>query len=162
MWLHLLQFCISNQTLNLAEDANNKPWRPIPSGRISFSAARRLRWMLVGVCIVYSATCNVLPMGLTLLAATIMYNEMHLSSHWFSRNALNAIGYASFSIGAANAGCTGTRPVPPAHRSITLTSLLSLLYSLLLPLLPDGCGTEQQRAASPPQRRSSRRCSSAS
>ncbi|KAI0752518.1 UbiA prenyltransferase family [Daedaleopsis nitida] len=126
VWLHLLQFCISNQTLNLAEDANNKPWRPIPAGRISVRAARWLRWMLVGVCIVYSATCNVLPMGLILLAATIAYNELHLSSHWFSRNALNAIGYASFSIGAANAGCTVTSCVAAAA-SLIAQVLISLV-----------------------------------
>ncbi len=115
---------MSNQTLSIEEDANNKPWRPIPSGRISFEAARRLRWMLVGVCIVYSATCNVLPMGLTLLAATVIYNELHYSSHWFSRNALNAIGYASFSIGAANAGCTGTRAVILRIHQHTYTNVL--------------------------------------
>ncbi|KIM78588.1 hypothetical protein PILCRDRAFT_11056 [Piloderma croceum F 1598] len=32
VWLHLLQFDVSNQYLDPTEDALNKPDRPIPSG----------------------------------------------------------------------------------------------------------------------------------
>ena len=107
VWLHLLQFCVSNQSVEPDEDSKNKPWRPIPAGNISLHAARRLRWLLLAACLAYSAETGVLVAGATLSFATWAHNEANLGSHWLSRNALNAIGYASFSIGASNAGCAG-------------------------------------------------------
>ncbi|KAI0065532.1 hypothetical protein BV25DRAFT_1798511, partial [Artomyces pyxidatus] len=53
-WLHLLQFCVSNQSANPEEDALNKPWRPIPSRRISVSATHVLRWVLLPICFALS------------------------------------------------------------------------------------------------------------
>ncbi|KAM5546000.1 hypothetical protein V8D89_000126 [Ganoderma adspersum] len=106
VWLHLLQFCVSNQSLETDEDCKNKPWRPIPAGNISLHAARRLRWLLLAACLAYSAHTGVLLAGAVLSFATWAHNEANLGSHWLTRNALNAIGYASFSIGASNTGCT--------------------------------------------------------
>ena len=108
VFLHLLQFCVSNQTFNPEEDSQNKPWRPIPSGRISLQAALRLRWTLLVVCILYSANCGVLVEGVILSVATIAYNELDLGSHWLMRNVLNAIGHACFIIGSTNVARVGT------------------------------------------------------
>ena len=105
--LHLLQFCVSNQTIDPDEDLQNKPWRPIPSGRISVRAAIYLRWTLFVVCLLFSTSCGVLYAGAALSIATIAHNELRLGSHWLARNGLNAVGYASFSVGATNAGCPG-------------------------------------------------------
>jgi 4-hydroxybenzoate polyprenyltransferase len=44
LWLIILQFCLQNQcsTGSPEEDALNKPWRPIPSQRISLGNAKKL------------------------------------------------------------------------------------------------------------------------
>ncbi|RYN15692.1 hypothetical protein AA0115_g12871 [Alternaria tenuissima] len=44
LWLIILQFCLQNQCSKGAgeEDAKNKPWRPIPSKRITPADAKRL------------------------------------------------------------------------------------------------------------------------
>jgi 4-hydroxybenzoate polyprenyltransferase len=44
LWLLTLQFCVHNQTAagSKEEDAINKPWRPIPSQRITQAQARNL------------------------------------------------------------------------------------------------------------------------
>jgi 4-hydroxybenzoate polyprenyltransferase len=44
LWLIILQFCLQNQcgTGSPEEDAINKPWRPIPSQRISLENAKKL------------------------------------------------------------------------------------------------------------------------
>ena len=115
VFLHLLQFCVSNQTVDPTEDVENKPWRPIPSGRISLASARRVRWMLFAVCLAHSArSATLLCAGVALSAATIVHNELKLGGHWILRNVLNAVGYATFCIGATNAGCpcTSSRHTP--------------------------------------------------
>lgn len=54
-WTHQLMCNVSNQARSCDEDAINKPWRPLSSGRITERHARILRWMLVLVCVTISA-----------------------------------------------------------------------------------------------------------
>ena len=100
-WLHLLQFCVSNQSLNPEEDTLNKPWRPIPSGIVSVANARILRWILLPICLSLSISLEAHWQGICLAIGFIVHNEMHLHSHWLMRNACNAWGYASFNAGAS-------------------------------------------------------------
>jgi hypothetical protein len=99
-WLHLLQFCVSNQSLDPEEDSSNKPWRPIPSGLISVDAARSLRWMLMPLCLSVSVRLEAYWQGISLALAFLAHNEFGLHSHLFLRNICNAWGYASFNAGA--------------------------------------------------------------
>ena len=99
-WLHLLQFCVSNQSLDPDEDSSNKPWRPIPSGLISVDAARHLRWMLLPLCLSVSVRLEAYWQGISLALAFLAHNEFGLHSHLFMRNICNAWGYASFNAGA--------------------------------------------------------------
>ena len=99
-WLFLLQFCISNQSLSIDEDSRNKPWRPIPSRRITIFHSLILRRTLLPVCIVISALNNIAAVGIVLTLGILLHNELRLDSHWFTRNVLNALGYAVFDAGA--------------------------------------------------------------
>jgi len=99
-WLHLLQLCVSNQSLEPEEDASNKPWRPIPSGLISVAGARCLRWILLPLCLSLSVYLEVHWQGISLALAFLVYGELHLHSHWIMRNVCNTWGYASFNAGA--------------------------------------------------------------
>lgn len=101
IWLHLLQFDVSNQTINLEEDAENKPDRPIPSGRITLQNAIRLRWGLVPVCWAVSLLFGVeiLRVSVVLVAMTVLYNELGLESNWYTKNFMTAVGFASFQAG---------------------------------------------------------------
>lgn len=105
--LHLLQFCVSNQSVGVEEDRRNKPWRPIPAGHISVAAAQSLRWTLSIPCLLISLYLGVITPGATLILATFAHNELQLGSSWFLRNALNAVGYAAFNVGAARVGYAG-------------------------------------------------------
>ncbi|KAF9445166.1 hypothetical protein P691DRAFT_806118 [Macrolepiota fuliginosa MF-IS2] len=106
LWLHLLQFTTSNQTCSLtavSEDADNKPDRPIPSGRVTLRNARILRWSLVPICLLISRQFSraVLGASMAIIAITTWYNEFGGSSnHWIIRNWLNGIGFGAFDIGA--------------------------------------------------------------
>ncbi|OBZ71461.1 hypothetical protein A0H81_08918 [Grifola frondosa] len=105
VWFNLLQFCVSNQSLSPAEDAANKPWRPIPAHRITVTTARRLRWMLLFVCILLSFYFRIATPGIALAIVIWANNELYFDSHWVTRNACNALGYAAFNSGATYVHC---------------------------------------------------------
>ncbi|KAJ7756756.1 UbiA prenyltransferase family-domain-containing protein [Mycena maculata] len=103
IWLHLLQFDVSNQTLQPEEDAMNKQDRPLPSKRISLSQAVILRWVLIPMCGALSVCYSVETVyaSIALVMLTIIYNELEAhSGHWLVRNTVNAAGFASFEVGA--------------------------------------------------------------
>ena len=100
-WLHLLRGNISNQSLDLGEDASNKPWRPIPLGLISLDRARTLRWILLPSCFFLSVCLEAHWQSISLALAILGYNEFRLHSYWPIRNFYNAWGYASFNAGAS-------------------------------------------------------------
>ena len=99
--MHLLQFCISNQSIHPAEDLRNKPWRPIASKRIAVEHALILRWSLLPLCLLQSYALGVPWQGLSLSFAFVVHNELRLGDHWFLRTLCNVWGYASFNSGAA-------------------------------------------------------------
>ncbi|KAI0033257.1 UbiA prenyltransferase family [Vararia minispora EC-137] len=104
IWLNILHFNISNQTLDPKEDAINKKYRPIPSGRITLSNAILLRWALLPLVLVHSALYSVETVyaSIALAIITFIYDEMHAhAGHWLVRHALNVVGYASFHVGAS-------------------------------------------------------------
>ncbi|EMD36300.1 hypothetical protein CERSUDRAFT_52075, partial [Gelatoporia subvermispora B] len=103
IWLHVLQFDVSNQTLKPEEDEHNKCDRPLPSRRITLEAAYVLRWTLVPICWLWSAMYSVrtLYSSIALVALTILYNECGAhAAHWVLRNCVNAAGFAAFEFGA--------------------------------------------------------------
>ena len=103
VWFHVLQFDVSNQTLDPEEDEHNKKDRPLPSKRISLSNAVILRWALVPACWTLSACYSVetLVASIALVFLTVVYDEFGAhSGHWIVRNVVNALGFAAFETGA--------------------------------------------------------------
>ncbi|KAH8110330.1 UbiA prenyltransferase family-domain-containing protein [Phellopilus nigrolimitatus] len=103
IWLHLLQFNVSNQSLRPEEDEHNKSWRPIPAKRISHEDALTLRWVLLPLCVALSACYSIETVyaSIALSVFTYVYDDLGFSGgHWFGRNAVNALGVGSFEVGA--------------------------------------------------------------
>ncbi|KAI0428962.1 UbiA prenyltransferase family-domain-containing protein [Xylaria sp. FL1042] len=91
-WLNLLPFNIFNQLSNAAinEDRINKPWRPLPSNRISQKQAASLIWYIGG----FRQSTFLLILG-------IWYNVGGGADNDFlMRNIINAMGILSFGTGA--------------------------------------------------------------
>ncbi|EAT78509.2 hypothetical protein HBH56_193490 [Parastagonospora nodorum] len=90
LWLMILQFCLQNQhhTNSVEEDKINKPWRPIPAGRISQTGALRVLTAVYVLNAVVSWHLSVLP---TYIAWTVLgtaYNDFGGGDHsGLSRNA---------------------------------------------------------------------------
>ncbi|TFK49264.1 hypothetical protein OE88DRAFT_403802 [Heliocybe sulcata] len=131
-WLHLLQFCVSNQTLSVDEDAANKPWRPLPSGRISIATAETLRWWMTPLCIAYSARQGVLLPSIALTVMTYVHNELGFHSGWLGKNVCSALGYMAFEWGAiAIASSSRLLNIPAQHwtnviNAVAISGLLLL------------------------------------
>ncbi|KAJ7730353.1 UbiA prenyltransferase family [Mycena maculata] len=101
-WLHLLQVDVSNQYKSIAEDRVNRPWRPLPGGRISPKSAAIMRWLLVPICILSSVPFGgeVVFSSLSLTALLVAHDEIGLGGHWAGKNIINSFGYLSFELGA--------------------------------------------------------------
>ncbi|EIW54167.1 uncharacterized protein TRAVEDRAFT_132995 [Trametes versicolor FP-101664 SS1] len=103
VWLHVLQFDLSNQCMDPEEDAQNKRDRPLPAKRITLEQARFLRWAIVPVCLRLSALYSpeTVYASIALAFLTLLYNELTAHRrHWVIRNVVNALGFASFEVGA--------------------------------------------------------------
>ncbi|KAF2743542.1 hypothetical protein M011DRAFT_218660 [Sporormia fimetaria CBS 119925] len=104
LWVLVLQFCLHNQrhTHSIEEDLLNKPWRVLPSGRISQKQANTIllfTYVLGGVPLsIYLGTTNIFAVYTIL---TLAYNEWGGSDALgFIRNGLCAGGYVCYFAGA--------------------------------------------------------------
>lgn len=107
VWLHLLQFCVSNQVLSVDEDRENKPWRPLPARRISIRTTRWMRWFLFYTCLLLSFKQDCLIAGTCLTMGIYLNNDMQLDRHWLPRNLCCGLGYWAFNHGATLVACDG-------------------------------------------------------
>lgn len=103
VWINLLPFAIDNQRQPAAilEDSHNKPWRPMPSGRMTEAQAKVVMLGFYPLAICASLQLGGLKQCLTLIVLGYGYNDLNLADwHWASRNAINALGFCSFASGA--------------------------------------------------------------
>jgi 4-hydroxybenzoate polyprenyltransferase len=77
-WLNLLVFNIANQRLpdSITEDKVNKPWRPIPSSRLSSDEARRFLLLVVPCNLIMISCIGAFDDALLMLTLTWMYNDL--------------------------------------------------------------------------------------
>lgn len=102
IWIHLLLCNVSNQARSKEEDAVNRPWRPLPSGRINQSQAIILRYWTVVICVLWSSSygLDLIAVTIALIATTWLYDEGGASKTALGKNFCNVAGYVSFELGA--------------------------------------------------------------
>lgn len=108
-WVYLnnLPFASWNQVSACAieEDRINKPWRPIPAGRITAESVGRLIAPGYLVALAYSYYTHTMTPALFLVFLGWCYNGSFVkgSENWALRTLLNAFGFTSFLYGALQA-----------------------------------------------------------
>ncbi|MCJ1246928.1 hypothetical protein MMC30_004139 [Trapelia coarctata] len=105
-FLNLLVFDLANQRLSAAEDTLNKPWRPIPSGRLTPLQMRR--WLLAAAPVLLAVTYALDAWRETalLLVLTWLYNDLGGGDENFVvRNLLLGAAFALYHIGALRVAC---------------------------------------------------------
>ena len=103
VWVNLLPFAIDNQRQpeSIQEDSLNKPWRTMPSRRMSPETAKRLMLVLYPTAIVVSLFLGNLPQCLALICLGCWYNDLRgADASCLIRNLINACGFICFSSGA--------------------------------------------------------------
>ncbi|KAI0186652.1 UbiA prenyltransferase family [Xylaria flabelliformis] len=103
-WVNLLAFTVNNQRYPgaITEDLLNKPWRPIPAGRISSRDAQILGLLTYPLSMWTSFLVGGgLIQSILLAVFGWVYNRPGASSRGFVvRNLLNGLGFTSFASGA--------------------------------------------------------------
>ena len=102
-WLSLLLFDIDNQFQphSIVEDAVNKPWRAIPSQRLTAAQARRLLIVIIPTVFLATLYLGGTREAATLMVMTWMYNDLGGADDGVVvRNLLNAFGYMCYGSGS--------------------------------------------------------------
>ncbi|KAI1452441.1 UbiA prenyltransferase family-domain-containing protein [Annulohypoxylon moriforme] len=104
VWLNVFLFSISNQRSkeSILEDSINKPWRPLPAGKLDTSQARQL--LLLGIPLVFgfcSLCLGAAQETAFCLVLTWMYNDLGgADEHFILRNLINGVAYFFYGSGA--------------------------------------------------------------
>ncbi|RWA03444.1 hypothetical protein EKO27_g11662 [Xylaria grammica] len=98
---NLLLFNIHNQRHPSAmlEDHQNKPWRPLPAGRVSPQMTNRLMFIMYPVVLLISYHWGGMVPCLLEAFSCLWYNEWGGASDPFLKNLLNGVGLACFFAG---------------------------------------------------------------
>jgi 4-hydroxybenzoate polyprenyltransferase len=113
-WLNLLPFNISNQRQAgaIIEDIQNKPWRPVTSGRLTPKQAKYLQLAIYAIAFLVSIIFGGTPQSLVLVLLEYLYNDLEGSERsCVTRNVVNASGFTVYSSGALAVALKGTGPL---------------------------------------------------
>jgi len=103
IWINLLPFAINNQRQPKAieEDKLNKPWRSMPSKRLTPEEAKILMLIAYPAALVLSVYLGATEPSVMLIFFGWVYNELGgADKSPIIRNLINGIGYLSFASGA--------------------------------------------------------------
>ncbi|RZS43033.1 4-hydroxybenzoate polyprenyltransferase [Herbihabitans rhizosphaerae] len=81
-WLFLYVHELPNQIVGAAEDAVNKPNRPIPSGLCTPQQAQRRWYPVVGMYLAVATFLGVLPWAICWIAVVYLYHYTGWHRHW--------------------------------------------------------------------------------
>lgn len=108
VWINVLIFDLANQRLpnSIIEDSINKAWRPIPSGRLSASQARRLLLAVLPIAIPITFYTRGMEETIVMNTLVYMYNDLGgADENFVVRNLINAAGFICYSAGATRVAC---------------------------------------------------------
>ncbi|KAK5993997.1 Diterpene cyclase eriG-like protein [Cladobotryum mycophilum] len=101
-WSNLLSFDLANQRApeSVAEDCINKPWRPLPMGKITSDQTRRAMLASVPLTLWLNHGLGVWEQGVAIHIGTWLYNDLRGMDEIFVREVLISVAYAMFNSGS--------------------------------------------------------------
>lgn len=135
VWINLLPFAIDNQRQQAAilEDKHNKPWRTMPSGRMTPTQAKALMFCLYPAAFCASLYLGGLRQCLSLMVLGFLYNDLRLADwSWISRNLINALGFCCFASGALEVTIQAPlQIIPPSSEYRRLIEWLGIIAAVV-------------------------------
>lgn len=141
IWLYDLYFDCSNQKDpgSIEEDRLNKPWRAIPSGRLSVESAETWYKCSIVILPVVALWFGALPEAIAFMLETQAYDRLGGGSTWWGRSIINPLFFSTSQLGAIRvAAGTSTTLSKAAYqwcglRKITFSSPVSRFPRYLFP-----------------------------
>ncbi|RLL94654.1 hypothetical protein CFD26_103085 [Aspergillus turcosus] len=134
--INLLPLTMNNQRSpsSIAEDSLNKPWRPLPSGRLSGSQTKRLMLGFYALAVVYGFYSGGLRQCLGLVVLSTCYNSFGAGDHNpVIRNITNALGYFCFNSGAVEVALgSGSALTEPEAGQYPLRLWIMVITAIIL------------------------------
>ncbi|KAI1089759.1 UbiA prenyltransferase family-domain-containing protein [Rostrohypoxylon terebratum] len=139
-WINQLAFNVGNQRQpkSIAEDTINKPWRPMPSGRLSVAQAKYAMILsYIGSFVVSSRIGGSRP-SFFLAILGYLYNDYGFGDmNGIIRNIINALGFITFDAGALEVALNRPLRLTPGshavygHNNFTVEKWLFLLLFVI-------------------------------
>ncbi|RDL41342.1 Uncharacterized protein BP5553_01321 [Venustampulla echinocandica] len=132
LWINLLPFAIDNQRQpdSIAEDALNKPWRTMPSKRMTPSQARTLMLCLYPLALATSLCIGGTKQCMSLMALGFWYNDLRGGDDsWVIRNLINACGFNRFASGALEVMLGGKRHTATSTLMLWQLSIAAIVFT---------------------------------
>ena len=107
-WSNLLIFDLANQRLpeSIKEDSINKPWRPLPAGRINQRQTRHLMLVALPSVLLFNAALKVWKETALLFSLTWIYNDLKGGDdNWLVRNIVIAFAFFLYNLGSLEVAC---------------------------------------------------------
>ncbi|KAI1270204.1 UbiA prenyltransferase family [Xylariaceae sp. FL1019] len=99
---NLFIFDLANQRApqSVAEDRINKPWRPIPQGKITMEQTRRLMLGTIPLVSLLNYLVGAWQQGVFIIVLSWMYNDLGGGDEAFVREIIIAVAYGLFNSGS--------------------------------------------------------------
>ena len=155
VWINVLVFSISNQRSpeSILEDCINKPWRPIPAGKINAAQAGQLHLatMIVGLALIFRYL-GAVEETVICFVGTWIYNDLGgANEHFMVRNFLNGIAYIVYCSGAMRVTCGNSHAMAntPAYRWLCMIGCI-VLTTMQVQDLKDQLGDRERNRHTAP------------
>lgn len=142
-WSNLLVFDLANQRLpaSVVEDQLNKPWRPLPSGKISQQQTRY--WLLVAIplTLLFNSFLCVERETALLVSLTWIYNDLQGGDeNWLIRNTILASAFFLYNLGSLKVASGAQDSISVTGYSWTATVSAVILTTIQVQDLKDQVG----------------------
>ncbi|KAK0634265.1 UbiA prenyltransferase family-domain-containing protein [Bombardia bombarda] len=117
---NLFVFDLANQRAphSVAEDRINKPWRPIPQGKITTDQTRQLMLITIPAVLCLNYVLGAWRQGVFILVLSWLYNDLQGGDEAFVREILISVAYGLFNSGSLSVA------VGPGEHSLSPLGLL--------------------------------------
>ncbi|GKT57814.1 digeranylgeranylglyceryl phosphate synthase protein [Colletotrichum tofieldiae] len=152
-WYSVLIFDLANQRgpESVAEDYANKPWRPIPAGKVTPEQTRRAMLIAIPTVLALNYVLDVWKEGVFILILTWLYNDLRGGDE-LVRDLIIAVAYGLFNTASLKIAISGDAEATITNEGYAWASIISavILTTMQVQDLKDQAGDRGRGRATVP------------